>query len=140
MTTARDVMHSGVQCISESETLDRAAQMMRDMDVGALPICGADDRLHGIITDRDIVVKCIAAGHDPSKATAGELAEGTPRWVEASADISEVLREMLEHRIKRLPVIENKRLVGMISEADLGQKLPEDQIAEFVEKVFVPHH
>jgi CBS domain-containing protein len=139
MTTARDVMHSGVQCIPVNETLDRAAQMMREMDVGALPICGTDDRLHGIITDRDIVVKCVAAGHDPSKVTAGDLAEGTPRWVNADDDISRVLQEMSEHRIKRIPVIENKRLVGMISEADLGQKLPEDQIAEFVEKVFTPH-
>ncbi|ACY97153.1 MULTISPECIES: CBS domain-containing protein [Thermomonospora] len=139
MTKARDVMHAGVQCIPAHETLDRAAQMMRELDVGALPICGDDDRLQGIITDRDIVVKCIAAGHDPSKVTASELAQGTPQWIDADADISEAVRQMTRHRIKRLPVIENKRLVGMISEADLAQKLPEDQLAEFVEKVFTPH-
>ncbi|TNY35253.1 CBS domain-containing protein [Thermomonospora catenispora] len=136
MTKAREVMHTGVECIPIHETLDRAAQKMRDLDVGALPICGDDDRLHGIITDRDIVVKCIAAGHDPSRVTAGELAEGTPRWVDADADVEQVLDEMSSHQIKRIPVIENKRLVGMISEADLGRTLSDEQIARFVEKVY----
>src|SRR4051794_9588131 len=60
MTSARDIMHSGAQCVGERETLDEAARKMRSLDVGALPICGEDDRLHGIITDRDIVVKCLA--------------------------------------------------------------------------------
>lgn len=136
MTKAREVMHTGVECIPIHETLDRAAQKMRDLDVGALPICGDDDKLHGIITDRDIVVKCIAAGHDPSQVTAGDLAQGTPRWVDADADVEQVLEEMSTHQIKRIPVIENKRLVGMISEADLGQKLSDEQIARFVEKVY----
>ncbi|HEX2312288.1 MAG TPA: CBS domain-containing protein [Thermomonospora sp.] len=139
MTTAREVMHQGAECIPVTETLDRAAQLMREMDVGALPICDADDRLCGIVTDRDIVVKCIAAGHDPSRVTAGDLAEGTPRWIDADADVREVIQAMAENRIKRLPVIDNKRLVGMISEADLGRHLSEDQIAEFVEKVYTPH-
>ncbi|REE95520.1 CBS domain-containing protein [Thermomonospora umbrina] len=139
MTTARDVMHPGAQCIPVGETLDRAAQLMRDMDVGALPICDNDDRLCGIITDRDIVVKCIAAGHDPSRVTAGDLAQGTPRWIAADADILDVVEEMAGRQIKRLPVIENKRLVGMISEADLGRHLPEEHVATFVERVYTTH-
>lgn len=139
MTTAKDIMHRGVECVEANTNLTSAARMMRDLGVGALPICGEDGKLKGIITDRDIVVKCIAAGHDPSKVTASELAQGTPQWIDADADISEAVRQMTRHRIKRLPVIENKRLVGMISEADLAQKLPEDQLAEFVEKVFTPH-
>ncbi|MBA9004339.1 CBS domain-containing protein [Thermomonospora cellulosilytica] len=139
MTKAREVMHAGVECIPIHETLDRAAQMMRELDVGALPICGDDDRLHGIITDRDIVVKCVAAGRDPSKVTAGDLAQGTPRWVDADADVEQVIDEMSTHQIKRIPVMENKRLVGMISEADLGQKLSDEQIAKFVEKVYTRH-
>ncbi|WP_119727807.1 CBS domain-containing protein [Thermomonospora amylolytica] len=139
MTKAREVMHAGVECIPIHETLDRAAQMMRELDVGALPICGDDDKLHGIITDRDIVVKCVAAGRDPSKVTAGDLAQGTPRWVDADADVEQVIDEMSTHQIKRIPVMENKRLVGMISEADLGQKLSDEQIAKFVEKVYTRH-
>ncbi|MEU7566304.1 CBS domain-containing protein [Streptomyces fradiae] len=136
MTTARDIMHTGAHWIPAHETLDRAAQLMRDHKVGALPIADENERLCGIVTDRDIVVKCVAAGHDPSRVTCGDIAEGTPRWIEASADVSEVLDEMRGHQIKRLPVIENKRLVGIISEADLARHLPDDQVAEFAQSVY----
>ncbi|MDH6228660.1 MULTISPECIES: CBS domain-containing protein [Streptomyces] len=136
MTTAKDIMHPGAQWIPAGETLDRAAQLMRELDVGALPVAGEDERMQGIITDRDIVVKCVASGKDPSKVTCSELAEGTPRWVDASADVDQVLQEMREHQIKRLPVIENKRLIGMISEADLAHHLTDDKLADFVESVY----
>ncbi|MGA4848201.1 CBS domain-containing protein [Streptomyces sp. G5(2025)] len=136
MTTAGDIMHRGAQWIPRHETLDRAAQLMRDLDVGALPIGDENERLCGILTDRDIVVGCVAMGHDPSRVTAGDLAQGTPRWIDSSADVDEVLREMQGHQIRRLPVIENKRLVGMISEADLATHLTDDQLAGWVESVY----
>jgi CBS domain-containing protein len=136
MTTAREITHMGAECIGENDTLATAAQKMRDLGVGSLPICGEDDRLHGILTDRDIVVKCIAEGRDPSQVRAADLAQGTLFWVDAAADLSEVLRQMEEHRIKRLPVIENHRVLGMISEADLARSLSEHQLAEFVQKVY----
>ncbi|QES40995.1 CBS domain-containing protein [Streptomyces venezuelae] len=136
MTTAGDIMHRGAQWIPKHETLDRAAQLMRELDVGALPISDENERLCGILTDRDIVVGCVAMGHDPSKITAGEMAKGTPRWIDAGAGVDEVLREMQGHRIRRLPVIENKRLVGMISEADLAVHLTDDQLAGWVESVY----
>jgi CBS domain-containing protein len=136
MTTAGDIMHRGAQWIPAHETLDRAAQLMRELNVGALPIGDSNDRLCGILTDRDIVVGCVAMGRDPAKVTAGEMAQGTPRWIAANADVSDVLHEMQEHQIRRLPVIENKRLVGMISESDLAQHLTEDQIATWAESVY----
>ncbi|MER6138876.1 CBS domain-containing protein [Streptomyces sparsogenes] len=137
MTKAADIMHPGAQWISATETLDRAAQLMRELDVGALPIADENERLCGILTDRDIVVGCVAVGKDPSRTRAGDLAKGTPRWIPADADVSDVLREMEQHKIRRLPVIDkDKRLVGMISEADLAHHLSDDQIAEFVEKVY----
>ncbi len=68
MTTARDIMHGGATCVGEHETLTVAAQHMRDLGVGVLPICGDDDRLHGMVTDRDNVIKAIAAGLDPNTA------------------------------------------------------------------------
>ncbi|MEU3003111.1 CBS domain-containing protein [Streptomyces sp. NPDC007020] len=138
MTTAKDIMHSGARWIPAHETLDRAAQLMREHNVGALPVSaeGDSDRMIGIITDRDIVVGCVAKGHDPSEVTAGDLAQGTPRWIEAEADVEAVLEEMQTHRIRRLPVVENKKLVGMISEADLAQHLTEEQIAGWAEKVY----
>jgi CBS domain-containing protein len=135
MTTAEQIMHADARWIPATETLDRAAQVMREMDIGALPVSDADERMCGIITDRDIVVKCVAMGHDPAKATAGQLCEGTPHWVEADADVSLVLHEMESHRIRRLPVIKNKRLVGMITEADIARHLPDEKVAEFVERI-----
>ncbi|MEV2256324.1 CBS domain-containing protein [Streptomyces sp. NPDC050147] len=136
MTTAGDIMHRGAQWIPAHETLDRAAQLMRQLDVGALPISDENERLCGILTDRDIVVGCVAMGHDPSRVTAGDMAKGTPRWVDSGADIDEVLQEMKGSQIRRLPVIENKRLVGMISEADLATHLDDTQLASWVESVY----
>jgi CBS domain-containing protein len=136
MGKARDLMHSGVECISQDETMETAARKMRDLHVGALPICGEDDQLHGIITDRDIVVRCIAEGWDPRETTAQQMAQGTPIWIDVDADESEVLRLMEDHAIRRLPVIENYRLVGMISEADLATHLDEHGVAEFAGSVY----
>ncbi|HEY2640623.1 MAG TPA: CBS domain-containing protein [Streptosporangiaceae bacterium] len=128
-------MHVGVTCIGEHETMQHAAQQMRDLDVGSLPVCADDDRLSGIITDRDIVTKCIARGIDPANVTAGELAHGMPVTIESQADVTEVLRAMEQHQIHRLPVIENQQPVGMISQADLARHLPEPMLGEFIEAV-----
>jgi len=135
MVTAKDIMHPGAQWIYREETLDRAAELMRELDVGALPVSDQNERLCGIITDRDIVVKCVALGRDPSRVRCADLCEGTPRWVDATADVGEVLHDMESRRIRRMPVVENKRLVGMISEADLAAHLSERQLAEFVERI-----
>lgn len=136
MSTARDVMHTGAECIDENETLASAAEMMRDMHVGALPICGADKRLHGIITDRDIVVRCVAEGLDPMLITAREMAQGTPIWVDVEDDTDEVLRIMTESGVRRVPVMEQHQLVGMISEADLAVHLSDHQVAEFTSRIY----
>jgi CBS domain-containing protein len=136
MSTARDVMHLGAECIDENETLATASAKMRDLHVGALPICGPDDRLHGIITDRDIVVKCVAQGNDPRVMTAREMAQGTPIWVDANDDTNEVLRVMTESAIRRVPVLQDSQLVGMISEADLAVTLDDRQIKQFAQAVY----
>lgn len=131
----QDVMHQGAECIGEHDSLRRATQMMRDLSVGSLPICGDDDRLKGIITDRDIVIKCCAEGKDLDSTTAGELAHGLV-WVEADSSVEEALEKMEQHQIRRLPVIEDKRIVGMVSEADLAKELPDNKLAEFVHRVY----
>ncbi|MGW5049631.1 CBS domain-containing protein [Actinokineospora sp. NPDC004072] len=137
---ARDIMHRDVRCIPPDSSLQDAARMMRELDVGALPICD-NDRLGGMITDRDIVVGCIADGGDPSRVKAQELAKGTPRWIDADAGVDEVLDLMERHQIKRLPVIDKDgmRLVGIISEAEIARNLSDEKIAEFVGKVYSPH-
>lgn len=135
MNTAQDIMHPGAECINEHASLKLAAERMLALDVGALPICGDDDRLHGIITDRDIVIKCIARGFDPAEMTAADLAQGTPYTVGSHAEVDDVLQIMTDHQVRRVPVIENHRLVGMISEADLARHLSEEQVGEFVESI-----
>ncbi|KJS52154.1 hypothetical protein VM98_33185, partial [Streptomyces rubellomurinus subsp. indigoferus] len=94
MTRASDIMHPGAECIREHETLAAAARIMRERHVGALPICGENDKLLGIVTDRDIVLRCVAEGRDPAQVTAGELALGRPMTVEADEDCEQVLRVM----------------------------------------------
>jgi CBS domain-containing protein len=136
MATAREIMRPDPECINENDTLNTAARKMRDLHVGSLPICGTDDQLNGIITDRDIVVRCIAEDVDPRTVTTGELARGAPVWVHADADISEVLGLMGQHAIRRLPVIDDQGLVGMISEADLATHLGEHEVAEFAGMVY----
>lgn|SRR5690554_2415842 len=136
MTTAREIMHFGVECIGEHDTLEQAAVRMRDLHVGAMPICGDDDRLRGIITDRDIVVRCVAEGGDPSSTTARDLAQGTPIWVDADASVEDVMHRMTDNKIRRLPVLDQHRLVGIISEADLATHLDEQQVAEFTSSVY----
>ncbi|QKW08284.1 CBS domain-containing protein [Streptomyces sp. NA04227] len=135
---ARDIMSSGVQCVGAHESLQDAARMMRDLGVGCVPICGDNNRLKGLITDRDIVVNCCADGVDPASVQAGSLG-GELHWVDATADASEVLEKMESNHIKRLPVIDVKgghRLVGMISEADLAKNLTDEQIAHFAKDVY----
>jgi CBS domain-containing protein len=140
MTTARDVMHSGCECLRIGDSLADAARRMAELDVGAMPVCGDDNRLKGIVTDRDIVVKAIAKGRNPAEVRAGDLIEGAVRWIDADSDIDDVLHQMVEHRIRRLPVMENEELVGIISQADLAAKLPEEKVGELVEAISSTSH
>lgn len=135
-TTAGEIMHADAVCIGEHETLSAAATRMRQLGVGALPICGDDERLHGMLTDRDIVVKCVAAGLDPKIVTAGTLAQNVTYHVDATATVEHMLTVMEEHQVRRLPVLDaGHRLVGIVSEADIARHLPEHAIAEFVKAI-----
>ena len=135
MTVARDIMTPDPQCVKEDETLVDAARLMRDLDVGALPICGNDERLKGMLTDRDIVVKCIADGGDPSSVTAGSLGQGKPVTIGADDDIRDALEVMQDHQVRRLPVIDGHDLVGIIAQADIARELSVSQVAETVAEI-----
>jgi CBS domain-containing protein len=135
MTVARDLMTPDPKCVKEDETLVDAARMMRDLDVGALPICGNDDRLKGMLTDRDIVVKCIAEGGDPKSVTAGSLGQGKPITIGADDDISEALEVMQKYQVRRLPVIDGHDLVGIISQADIARSLSVGETGETVSEI-----
>ncbi|GGM50125.1 hypoxic response protein 1 [Longimycelium tulufanense] len=134
MATARDIMTRGCECVGEQETLVDTARKMRDLDVGALPICGEDNRLKGIVTDRDIVVRCLAEGTDPTRLTAGQLAQGAGDliWVDADASVDEVEQTLAQNQIRRVPVLENRQLVGIIAQADVARQLPQQDTGQVV--------
>ncbi|MCU1521141.1 MAG: hypothetical protein JWN19_1526 [Arthrobacter sp.] len=132
-TVARDIMTGGVECVGEKETLEQAARKLKELDVGSLPICGEDNRLKGMLTDRDIVVKCLADGGDPRTVTAGELGEGKPVTIGADDSIEEAIRTMQEHKVRRLPVIDGHDLVGILSQADIARNYPEERVGELIE-------
>jgi CBS domain-containing protein len=135
MTTAREIMSGNAECVRTSDTLVDAARKMRDLDVGALPICGDDDKLHGMLTDRDIVVECIAVGGDPSTTKVDQLTTAETVTIGADDPVEEVLRTMTDHGVRRLPVIDGHQLVGVVSQADVARNLPDDQIAQLVEAI-----
>jgi CBS domain-containing protein len=131
--TVREAMHDGCECIGESQTLADAAKRMAELDIGALPICGDDDRLKGMLTDRDIVVKALAQGRDPAATAASEFAQGEVHWIGADASLDEALGTMRENGVKRLCVLDDeKKLSGIITEADVGNHATQNQTGELV--------
>jgi CBS domain-containing protein len=134
--TAREVMTGGAECIGENDTVQDAAKRMAELDVGALPICGEDDRLKGMLTDRDIVVKVIAQGGDTSSTRAGELADqGEVVTIGADDSVDEALATMKDHKVRRLPVIDGHELVGIVSQGDLAKSIDEEKVGELVEAI-----
>lgn len=135
MTTARDLMTSSPRCIGVNDSLSIAASVMADLNVGALPICGEDSRLKGMLTDRDIVVDAIAQGMDPETTPVEALAKGAPITVNADDDIQVALDRMRDNRVRRLPVIAERRLVGIVSQADIARSLSVETTGEIVERI-----
>lgn len=134
--TARDLMTEGAECVGEGETVAAAAQKLAQLDVGAVPICGEDDKLKGMITDRDIAVKVVAQGKDPQQTTARELAEGVPTTVTADDPVETVVAVMTENKVRRVPVLDSdKRLVGIVSQADIATKADPSQTAQVVQVI-----
>jgi CBS domain-containing protein len=130
-------MTPGAECARTTDSLVEVARKLREHDVGALPICGEDDRLKGMITDRDIVTRCIADGTNPDTIRVEELAAGDGETVTIGADdsIAEALRTMTRHGVRRLPVIDGHDLVGIVSQADIAKNLPDSQVGAFIEAV-----
>ncbi len=134
--TVRDVMSSDCQCVNSSETVLDAARKLKELNVGSMPICGEDDKLKGMLTDRDIVVKVLADGRDPSATTAGELGNGAPVTIGADEPVETAIGAMSENQIRRLPVLDDdKRLIGIVSQADIARNVEEQQVGQLVESI-----
>lgn len=131
LVTVREVMTPDPRCIGSDDSLQKAAELMAGDQVGALPICGQDGRLKGVLTDRDIVVRGLARGKqvaDPS----GGLNQGEAATVGADDPVDEALHTMLMHGVKRLPVIDGTTLVGMVTTADIARALPNPAVGDLV--------
>lgn len=110
-----------------------AAKKLASNDVGAMPVCDPDGRLGGVVTDRDIVVKVLAAGQDPSSVKVSDIAD-QPEVVTVGADdsVEEAIQTMKDNVVRRLPVIDDRDLVGMVSQADIARNCSPEQVADLV--------
>jgi len=136
MTKARDLMTADPTFCAEDVSAADAARQMADQNIGALPVCNAEGRLAGVITDRDITVRIVAEGRDPSSTRVADVLEGN-EVVTIGADDSaeEAIRTMKDHAVRRLPVIDGTRLVGMVSQADIARAMPDAKIGDLVDAI-----
>ena len=124
MSTVADVMTRGIRTMSPDDNLVQAAQAMEELNVGAIPVCDGD-RLCGMVTDRDIVVRGVAQEMDLKNCKLSDVMSGHVRTVREQDDIDEVLQEMSSAQIRRMPVVDSQdRLVGIVSLGDIAAKQP----------------
>jgi CBS domain-containing protein len=127
-------MSRNVEVIKSSETVQEAAKRLARENIGAMPIVDGE-RLTGMLTDRDIVVKVIAEGKTPSEVMASELQTGKPVYVQADASIDDAMQLMAQNKIRRLPVVEDGKLIGMLTQADVVKALPKERAGELIETI-----
>lgn len=134
-TTARAIMTPDATCVGAEESVLDAAKEMTELGVGSLPVRGPDERLEGMLTDRDIVVKVLGEGKDPAKVKAGDLAQGDVVTVDADDEAEAILHTMSRNKVRRLPVIEDNALVGIVTQADVARKLPDPKVGDLLEAI-----
>lgn len=141
MQAISDIMTREVRSIAPDARLQEAAQWMRDMDVGALPVCDGR-RLMGMVTDRDIAVRAVARGVSPQDATVAEVMSKDVSWCFADQSVGEVLQQMGDQQLRRIPVVErdSMELAGMVALGDLAvrQGLPVDSTLEDISRAAPP--
>jgi CBS domain-containing protein len=136
--TAADVMTADPQSVAQSATAAEAARLMREQDVGSLPVVSSNRVVVGVVTDRDLVVRVIAEGLDPATTPVTKVATDPPVTVEASTDLDEALELMAKHQVRRLPVVEGDQLVGVIAQADVARLGKDKRTGELVEELSQP--
>ena len=135
MTTAREIMTSPVQCCDEGDSLVDVAKALQQHGVGSLPVKAADGSLVGMVTDRDIVTKAIAEGRDVATTTAGDLASGKVVTVEANDSAEQAGKALADNQIRRVPVMDGRDVVGMISQADIARSLSNGETGDVVQAI-----
>jgi CBS domain-containing protein len=135
----KDAMHKGVEWVAPDTPVGEIARRMRDKDIGAVPV-GENDRLVGMVTDRDIACRAVAAGRDVSKTSARDVMTKGIVYCRDTEDLDDALRIMEQKKLRRLPVIdENKRMVGMLSLGDIAHAATHELTGEVVSAV-AEHH
>jgi CBS domain-containing protein len=131
---ARDIMTPNSAFVSADTSVQEAAAVLAREDIGVLPVCEADGRLRGMVTDRDIVVKVVAPGRAPADVAVGDLAD-QPEVVTIGADdsIEEAIQTMKRHKVRRLPVIDGHTVIGMLSQGDIARAAPDGPVGELLE-------
>jgi CBS domain-containing protein len=135
--SVREAMTPGVRTVSPSQSLTEAAEVMKGEDVGSVPVV-EEGRLAGIVTDRDIVTRAVAERRDPQTVKVAEVASRELLTVEPEQDLDEALALMARHQVRRLPVVEEGRLVGMLAQADVALEAKEKKVGEAVEQISQP--
>ena len=136
MTSARDIMTPDATFCPEDTTAADAARKMADEGIGAIPVCDADGRLSGVVTDRDLALKIVAEGRPAHMVRLGELLDGSEVVTIGADDTAEeAIRTMKDHAVRRLPVIDGTALVGMVSQADIARAMPDAKIGDLVDAI-----
>ena len=136
-TSVRDAMTENPHSIDASASVVEAARLMREEQIGSLPITD-DEKLVGMITDRDITTTVVAESADPNKTSVGDVSSRDLISVASDADLDEALQLMARHQVRRLPVAESDKLVGIVAQADIALKANEEQTGELVEAISEP--
>ena len=135
MTQVRDIMSKDFKFVSSWTSLEEAAQIMRDFDIGFLPV-SENERLVGMITDRDIAVRSIAAGQDPAKTSVRSAMSPQTFYCFEDQDVDEICDNMAEMKIRRMPVVNNQKgLVGIVSLGDLSQACQHSKIGDALQEI-----
>jgi CBS domain-containing protein len=132
--SVKSAMTSDVKTAAPSQPLTDAARLMAEEDVGVVPVVDGE-RLVGVLTDRDIVIRAIAIGGDPRTVEIGEIASRDPVTVRPDDDLDDALRLMAQHQVRRLPVVEDGRLVGVLATADVAMEAKEKDLGRVVEEI-----
>jgi CBS domain-containing protein len=137
MTQIRDVMSQNPTTCEPSASVADAARVMASQDVGPVPVVEGD-RLVGLVTDRDLVVRVLAEGRDPESTTIGEIASTDLVTVSPDARLDEALSLLARHQVRRLPVVEGEQLVGVVAQADVARQGEDEETGQVVEQISEP--
>jgi len=135
MTSARDIMTKGSEYLKEDSTAAEAAGLLAKSSIGAVPVCDAKGHLQGVLSDRDIVVEVVAEGKDPESVKVVDLIHGEAVTIGADDSVDDAIATMQKHKVRRLPVIDGDKLVGMVSQADIARACPPEQVGELVSAI-----